>query len=616
MVTFVLYHQRGHHAGNEQRFSLDEGDEIVLGRRPELDIVFHAVHDIKASGRHARIFVRDATLFIEDLGSSNGTYLNEGDELAAPHPLSHRDLIELGAGGPKLLIDIESTPEAMAVEDTIVEGEAPAPPPKPKLLPEPALPSIIDRNITSPGTPRPRVSTGDDLPNTHDGEAQAEPSPEPPIPETVEASPEKAKPRRSIIGATTVALMIKRAQAQTSRRFITLIIALAILLIVAIGAILYLVVKTQDTEEAIHEQARNLSAQQLALDEQKNQVEQAEQRIARKVADFRAEQDRVSSNLKQAQLAMDRKQQALSVEVTEQLRSEFQTSQQELVDSLNSVEASLSKAYGPALYMLIAAPDESVLFPRLEAARAPLPKPGAQEGFCTAFAITPDGYLATNAHCIDAMYALLLDYAESGIPVSLVAKRHEDSSTAIPLRIETARRHRRHTHVYSPDVAVIQMDLAAAGLASVPAYVQLATPEELAAVAPGQPIYTLGFPGKVMDAYRVLADFRGGNIARLTPFDTASDSPTDKHWVWHTALISKGTSGSPIFDREGHVVAVNSGTESVEQVLTSDGSSQSVKYIYSADALNFGVRVDLLHEVINDAGITLPTRTPAQETPP
>jgi pSer/pThr/pTyr-binding forkhead associated (FHA) protein len=45
---------------------------VLLGRNPECTLI---LDDDFASGRHARIFRRDGTWFVEDLGSTNGTFL-------------------------------------------------------------------------------------------------------------------------------------------------------------------------------------------------------------------------------------------------------------------------------------------------------------------------------------------------------------------------------------------------------------------------------------------------------------------------------------------------------------------------------------------------------------
>jgi serine/threonine-protein kinase len=54
--------------------------------------------EAKVSRRHARIIFRDGKYFIEDLGSTNGTYVNRGRRLipGTPHPLNDGDEIIVG----------------------------------------------------------------------------------------------------------------------------------------------------------------------------------------------------------------------------------------------------------------------------------------------------------------------------------------------------------------------------------------------------------------------------------------------------------------------------------------------------------------------------------------
>jgi pSer/pThr/pTyr-binding forkhead associated (FHA) protein len=52
--------------------------------------------DDYASQLHARIFRRDGTLYIEDLGSTNGTYLNTR-KVSAPMALKRGDRLKIGA---------------------------------------------------------------------------------------------------------------------------------------------------------------------------------------------------------------------------------------------------------------------------------------------------------------------------------------------------------------------------------------------------------------------------------------------------------------------------------------------------------------------------------------
>jgi hypothetical protein len=70
------------------------GDSTVLGRQYDSHICLTG----KAISRqHAQILCRDTAFFIEDLDSSNGTFLN-GLRLAAhvPTPMSHRDTLQIG----------------------------------------------------------------------------------------------------------------------------------------------------------------------------------------------------------------------------------------------------------------------------------------------------------------------------------------------------------------------------------------------------------------------------------------------------------------------------------------------------------------------------------------
>ncbi|HNY83369.1 MAG TPA: FHA domain-containing protein [Anaerolineaceae bacterium] len=68
-----------------------EKDETVLGRDLSNDI---AVPDPEISRRHARFIKRPEGVYVEDLGSTNGTFVN-GARIAAPQLLKNGDLITL-----------------------------------------------------------------------------------------------------------------------------------------------------------------------------------------------------------------------------------------------------------------------------------------------------------------------------------------------------------------------------------------------------------------------------------------------------------------------------------------------------------------------------------------
>jgi hypothetical protein len=69
---------------------IDSG--VLLGRNPECTLV---LDDDFASGRHARIYRRDEAWFVEDLGSTNGTFLGAG-KLTKPMPLEVGSTLRIG----------------------------------------------------------------------------------------------------------------------------------------------------------------------------------------------------------------------------------------------------------------------------------------------------------------------------------------------------------------------------------------------------------------------------------------------------------------------------------------------------------------------------------------
>ncbi|MGH2857634.1 MAG: FHA domain-containing protein [Solirubrobacteraceae bacterium] len=79
-------------AGHESGVAYDLLEGATLGRG-DVEI---RLEDPFASARHARISREGRVLVIEDLGSTNGTYLNE-EALTGPQPLYDGDRIRIGA---------------------------------------------------------------------------------------------------------------------------------------------------------------------------------------------------------------------------------------------------------------------------------------------------------------------------------------------------------------------------------------------------------------------------------------------------------------------------------------------------------------------------------------
>jgi FHA domain len=79
-------------AGLSAGSAYDLSDGALLGRGEHADI---QLEDGFASSRHARLVPQGDVMVLEDLGSTNGTYLN-GEPLRGPQPLHAGDRIRIG----------------------------------------------------------------------------------------------------------------------------------------------------------------------------------------------------------------------------------------------------------------------------------------------------------------------------------------------------------------------------------------------------------------------------------------------------------------------------------------------------------------------------------------
>lgn len=73
-----------------ERFDLFGG--VSIGRSADADV---RIEDRFASGIHARIYPRSGSYYVEDMGSTNGTFLN-GEEVDHDVELRHLDAVEIG----------------------------------------------------------------------------------------------------------------------------------------------------------------------------------------------------------------------------------------------------------------------------------------------------------------------------------------------------------------------------------------------------------------------------------------------------------------------------------------------------------------------------------------
>jgi ABC-type multidrug transport system ATPase subunit len=105
-----------------------ESGELVLGREPGVSLL---IESPGVSRRHARIYLQNEQVYVEDLGSSNGTFLN-GERLEMPRRLKHGDQVRLGRAVTLVYEGDKPTADATMLEGaaapvgaTMVEGAVP-----------------------------------------------------------------------------------------------------------------------------------------------------------------------------------------------------------------------------------------------------------------------------------------------------------------------------------------------------------------------------------------------------------------------------------------------------------------------------------------------------------
>lgn len=95
------------------------GSEFVVGREAGNDLV---INSPSVSRRHLRIFLMGNRYMVEDLGSSNGTFVNDR-RISAPTPLNSGDALHLGKAIRLRIDGLPATQAAVGAELTVADQE-------------------------------------------------------------------------------------------------------------------------------------------------------------------------------------------------------------------------------------------------------------------------------------------------------------------------------------------------------------------------------------------------------------------------------------------------------------------------------------------------------------
>jgi len=131
-ATFT--HLIGPRKGERERF---DADTITVGRAPDNALHF-GDSERRVSSHHAEILRKDGHYLLRDLGSTNGTMINGRRVITSE--IHTDDLLEIGAGGPLLRFEIESSPKPAIPEKPADENIR-----QPRSVSQSSIEKLVDR---------------------------------------------------------------------------------------------------------------------------------------------------------------------------------------------------------------------------------------------------------------------------------------------------------------------------------------------------------------------------------------------------------------------------------------------------------------------------------------
>lgn len=577
--------------GRQQRFS---SDRVCIGRHPSCDVVFNSAAYPSVSARHAEITRECGRYVVRDLDSRNGTFVN-GEMIPGSVHLHEADVVQFGKGGPALRLSIAAaTPPTRGVLDPqqasvgaslVVEhvagartgmvetvsgdvisfGRAPGchvrfDPEKDETassrhaeIRREAKELVIYDLGSSNGTyvngervERRQVRPGDLIEFGWGGPQLRLQAPVANAPRASGATAAASAAAREPVvpvkqgpGAQTVQGWIENAVEKARQNPSTRVIEAAVgeatrrsrrtTRIYAAGLVALVVVATGGALAKVRMDQKAMRTEFFA------HVGGVQETLKTQLAATQRSMAGIEQKMAQAATKDELGQLTLSMEIerqrANQLHKQIAATQSRIAQvDANAAEAArgfraVAESARDGVYML------AIHYPDYE----------ESQGFCSAFAVRPDGLLYTNAHCNEAISSMLEAAEERGLAAVPVAIRNGDANAALEI-VD------RGTH---PGYAGDDIDLAYLRVRTanpLPAVLQMASPEELESIGPGYELAVFGYPGEIMDPRDPAATFFPGTVGRF--------AAGGAH-IQHSCLTSGGTSGSPMLNKKGQVVGIN-----------------------------------------------------------
>lgn len=515
-------------AGQTQRF---DKPRVLIGRHPECDVAFDSTQDLTVSGHHAELWIEGGELYLKDLDSRNGTYVNQ-ERIIEPYKLQPENTIRLGEDGPVFRVRTE---KEMELDKTVAGAAA-----QKQLVGQATLHRVLEGVVLR----------------------------------------ERSKSKKNIIytavGIALVALITTTIlwynQVSSSKQ------------------LAQLKEQVRDTEQAlatIRSQNEETIASKLAVYDQElqkleGQVSQNASKFGRVMLQIQ-ERDRLLGKLKERH--------DLSVEQRNLLMQETTSRLEALARELEQAEEALRVGSDDNWQNAVEQISESVFL--CVAHSGPSSKPVIG----TAFVLDNDGTMVASAE-------LLREFEKNTIRLAI------QNRTGLIYPIERWKIHPDYNgSVQSPAVGLIKVD---SDTSFQP--VRLAKKEDLNRLRVGTHLGTLGFPAELASVYlggisartepvkAAIATFKDGWIGRMTNFQLETTDFPQAKLIQHSASLTDGADGSPLFLADGTVVGVHLGVETVTYVTKLQDGKAVVSKSSNPAEIGYAVRADVI-DVLRQAVI-------------
>jgi S1-C subfamily serine protease len=502
-----------------------------VGRDPSNSLPLPTDHFPGVSGHHARFYFEGEDLWIEDLGSKNGTIVM--GERIEKKKLGNGDVLQFGSGGPRFAV-----------------------------LSAAGLEGTVSLARTAFFGARPKSTIGE---------------------ETVE----RVRAQLDLPDKVEVAKMIAGGERKNRTTMTVAILALVAL----VGSAGYLIMeKVAEGQESSRESVAKLEAEQQAMKERRTEVraqlEQHQNILETRQREFeeaRATWDSDRDSLMNERVSLETrieklasKKETTNVDL-DALRGQLEetTRHLSLYDPVNLEQARLrevarinravvmveakeilkERTTGKVLY--ISEDEYGFADFNFEEEGEPLAKEASGSGFC----LSDEGYVLTNAHVVfkeEQEDRSFLDLAEE-----------MDFEAVLELTVTFSGKSTKHTavlvsHIRTPDndLALLMIEDVFADIPTV-GKLSLATPEPIG----GTEVFCIGFPlGRTVmqQGETVIASTFRGIVSRKV-----------QGYLQVDAAIHPGASGGPVIDGNGNVVGVVTAIHPVDR----EGKASAIGYI-------------------------------------